>query len=143
MTIKAGIIYQVFHPLLTTCLLPITVLSVLNFRIVTASRQRLSTYNRMTSEVRLAKTMAIIVIVFIILNIPKMTLSIYEISTIPNILECFRRQCPYHISKKRWLFDSIVRYLVMLNSSINFIIYCFMGSNFRKTLMKIVLKTVL
>ena len=29
--------------------------------------------------------------------------------------------------------DHIVRYLIMLNSSINFIIYCFIGSNFRKT----------
>ena len=30
--------------------------------------------------------------------------------------------------------DSIIRYLVMLNSSINFIIYCFVGTNFRQTL---------
>ena len=34
------------------------------------------------------------------------------------------------------LLDSIIRYLVMLNSSINFIIYCFVGPNFRQTLIR-------
>ena len=138
--IKAGVIYQVFHPLSTNCIAPIAVLSVLNFKIGMASRQRLSTYTKLSSEIRMAKVMMIIVIIFIILNIPKMSLSIYEISTIPNILECFERQCPYHISTKRWLLDGIVRYMVMLNSSINFIVYCFFGSSFRSTLMQLLFK---
>ena len=139
-SIKAGIIFQVFHPLSTNCIVPIAILSVLNFKVVMASRQRLSTYTKLSSEIRMAKVMMIIVIVFVILNIPKMSLSIYEISTIPNILECFERQCPYHISTKRWLLDSLVRYMVMLNSSINFIIYCFVGSSFRSTLMMLLLR---
>ena len=140
MSIKSGIIYQVVHPVLTTCLAPIVILTVLNYKIVRASRQRLSTYNKMSSEIRMAKMMMIIVIVFILLNLPRMSLSIYEIFTIPNILECYERHCPYHISKKRWLMDSMVRYMVMLNSSINFIIYCFVGSSFRSTLRELFMK---
>ena len=33
--------------------------------------------------------------------------------------------------------DSVIRYLVMLNSSVNFIIYCFVGSRFRNSLKEI------
>ena len=140
MSIKAGIFYQVFHPVLTTCLAPIVILIVLNYKIVRVSRQRLSTYNKITAEIRMAKIMMIIVILFILLNLPKMSLSMFEIFTIPNILECYERQCPYHISKKRWLMDSLARYMVMLNSSINFIIYCFVGSSFRSTLIELLVK---
>ena len=83
--VNTGIIFQVFHPFGSTCIIPIMVLSVLNYKIVMASRQRLSTSNKLFSEIKMAKTMMIIVIVFIILNIPKMSLSLYEVSTIPNI----------------------------------------------------------
>ena len=93
-SIKAGIIYQVFHPLTTTSIIPIGVTSILNYKIVKASRQRLSTSNKINSEIKMAKTMMTVVMIFIILNFPKISLSLYEVSTIPNILECFESQCP-------------------------------------------------
>ena len=132
--IKVGIMYQIFHPVSTTVIIPILVLCILNYKIFMVSKQRCSKSKKLVNEFNLAKVMMSIVIVFFILNIPKMSLSLYEVSTIPNILECYERHCPYHISSKRWLLDSIIRYLVLLNSSINFIIYCFVGSNFRSTL---------
>ena len=81
-----------------------------------------------------------IVTVFIILIIPKMVLALYEVSTISDIVECYESSCYYYLSPKRWAMDIIIRYLVMLNSSINFIIYCFVGSNFRNTLKQIFLR---
>ena len=84
--------------------------------------------------------MMAIVIVFIILNIPRMILALYEVSTIPDIIDCYKNNCYYYLSSNRWMMDIVVRYLVMLNSSINFIIYCFVGSKFRNTLKKIFLK---
>ena len=83
----------------------------------------------------MAKIMMTIVAVFILLSIPKVILALFEVSTIPNILDCHQRQCRYYVSSERWVADSIIRYLVMLNSSINFIIYCFLGSKFRQTLL--------
>ena len=136
--IKAGIIYQIFHPLLTTCTIPIIVLSFFNYKVIETSKQRLSSSTKLAFEVSMARVMITIVIIFIIFNIPRMFLSLYEVSTIPNILDCYERQCPYYISSKRWLLDSIIRFLVMLNSSINLIIHCFMGSSFRRTLKELI-----
>ena len=64
-----------------------------------------------------------------------MMIALLEVSTIPNILDCYDRQCGYFITSKRWIADIIVRYLVMLNSSTNFLIYCCVGSNFRNTML--------
>ena len=133
MFIKIGIISQVFHPLATTCIIPICALSFLNYRILIGSK-RMSANSQ--NDISMAKIMMTIVTVFIILNIPKMVLALYEVMTIPNILECYRRRCHYYITSKRWVADSLIRYLVMLNSSTNFLIYCFVGSNFRRTLME-------
>ena len=67
--IKAGILYQVFHPLSTNCIIPIGVLCVLNSKIVIVSRQRSMANVRMSSEIRMARIMIIITIIFIILSL--------------------------------------------------------------------------
>ena len=130
--IQLSITYQVIHPLTTTCIVPIIVLSILNIKILMrACRIQAS---RMNNEKKLAKVMMCIVGVFIFLSMPKMILALYEVSTIPSILECYRNNCNYYISSGRWVADIIIRYLVLLNSSVNFIIYCFAGTNFREVL---------
>jgi hypothetical protein len=131
--IKFGIISQLFHPLSTTCLLPIIILCFLNYRIFLGSKRTLCTSTN--TDMSMAKIMMSIVAVFILLSIPKVILALFEVSTIPNILDCHQRKCRYYVSSERWVADSITRYLVMLNSSINFIIYCFLGSKFRQTLL--------
>ena len=86
-------------------------------------------------------------------------LTLFEVSTIHDIVECHQRRCGYRISGSRWFADSVIRYyqglleftkkisnilryLVLLNSSINFIIYCFVGSKFRITLRNHIFKVV-
>ena len=128
--IKVSIISQVFHPLTTTFLIPIILLTFLNYKIVLGSKRIHS--NRLKKEVSLSKIMMTLVAVFIILSIPRMSLALFEVSTIPNILECYKHMCRYYISSGRWVADIFIRYLVLLNSSTNFIIYCCVGANFRK-----------
>ena len=138
--IKVCIISQVFHPLTTTCLVPIILLSVLNYKIHHGSKRMVS--SRLKNEVSLSKVMMTIVIVFIVLSIPRMSLALYEVSTIPNIVDCHKRMCTYYISSGRWVADIFIRYLVLLNSSANFIIYCFVGTNFRKVLLDMTRKVL-
>ena len=124
---------------------------VLNIKIIWKSR-RLNGSNSHNIDFTLAKIMMSIVFVFIVLHFPKMIMALYEVnqisnsfknaqtfwqvSTIPDIFDCYRHGCLYYVSSSRWIADHIIRYLVMLNSSVNFIIYCFVGSNFRETLFK-------
>ena len=131
--IKVAILSQVVHPLSTTCVLPVIILAFLNYRILVKSRRLNSSTCRQV--ISMAKVMMTIVTVFIILSIPKLVFGLYEVSTIPNIMKCHARRCRYYISSMRWVVDSIIRYMGLLNSSVNFIIYCCVGSNFRRTFM--------
>ena len=133
MFIKVAIISQVSHPLTTPCIIPILLLVYLNHSIYTSARRMNVTPRR--SDISLENILVNIVAVFIILNLPKTMIALLEVSTIPSILDCYDRKCGYFITSKRWIADIIVRYLVMLNPSTNFIIYCFVGSNFRNTLL--------
>ena len=99
--IKFGIIYQVFHPLSTTCLIPIIVLCFLNYRIFIGSKRIIASSSN--TDISLAKIVMTVVSVFILLSIPKVFLALYEVTTIPNILECHERKCRYYISSERWL----------------------------------------
>ena len=56
---------------------------------------------------------------------------------IPTILKCFESGTFYFPPINQWLVDFLARYLAILNSSINFIIYCLVGSQFRNVLLEI------
>ena len=97
----------------------------------------------------MVKICSMIVLVFIICNMPRLVLGLFEVTRfatnnkiisftnylchrIPTILKCFHMKILYFTPLEQWLCDFIARYLVILNSSVNFIIYCLVGSEFRK-----------
>ena len=56
---------------------------------------------------------------------------------IPNILDSYHRRCRHFITSGRWVADIMIRYTVLLNSSVNFIIYCVAAVRFRAVLVEL------
>ena len=90
--------------------------------------------SKSTKEFILAKTMMAIVLVFLILNIPRLILGIMEVVEIGTVEVCYELGLDYDVGKHIYIFDFMARFLVILNSSINFIVYCLVGSEFREQL---------
>ena len=86
-----SILYQMIHPLTTLCLIPIIVLGILNYNIVKGS-QRI-TVSRLKPELSLYKVMMMVVVVFILTSIPRTSLALYEVTTLPNIITCQENSC--------------------------------------------------
>ena len=68
-----------------------------------------------------------IVALFFCLNMPRMILGSYEVSNTWLILRCVENKVKYLSTLEFYKWDSISRLLMVINSSINFLIYC-MGS---------------
>ena len=130
---QGGIVYQIFHPLLTTCMIPIVMMFMLNCAIIKRFRNSsTNTRNKMRylflnnflakngflhfttfviiltvyplnnrREIRMSVIMMIIFVVFVLTNMPRTVLGLYEVTTISSILECYDRACQYHVSSLR------------------------------------------
>ena len=92
--------------------------------------------SKRTKEFVLAKTMMAIVLVFLILNIPRLILGIMEVVEIGTVEVCYELGLDYDVGKHIYILDFMARFLVILNSSVNFIVYCLVGSEFRDQLRK-------
>ena len=51
---------------------------------------------------------------------------------IPDIFHCLDNNVFYFAPTSQWLIDILTRFLAVVNSSVNFLIYCIMSSQFRK-----------
>ena len=104
-------------------------------------------------DLHLTKIVFTIVLVFLVLNFPRLVLGVYEISRYLSailknapfvhlhnfrynlIVDCFNSPTGMYFGPEwQHLVDMIARYLAVLNSSINFIIYCVAGKQFRSVL---------
>ena len=98
------------------------------------SRKFFHPQSRRSREFQLAKTMMVLVLVFLILNSPRLILGLIEVTQLSAVELCYEHNLDYHISKETYLLDFLARLLVIVNSSTNFLIYCLTGSQFRHQL---------
>ena len=82
--------------------------------------------------------MMVLVMVFLILNTPRIILGMIEVSRLENVELCYETGQEYNVSKEDYISDIFARFLVILNSSLNFLIYCFVSSDFRNRLYSMV-----
>ena len=90
--------------------------------------------SKRTKEFQLARTMMVLVMVFLILNTPRIILGVIEVSQLRTVEQCYENELEYYVSKQAYILDFFARLLVILNSSMNFLIYCMVGSEFRSKL---------
>ena len=93
--------------------------------------------SKRSREFQLARMMMVLVMVFLFLNSPRLVLSLVEVTQLSTVEKCYKLGLDFHIYKTTYLLDFTARFLVILNSSINFIIYCMAGSQFRHKLLTI------
>ena len=98
------------------------------------SRKFFHPQSQRSREFQLAKTMMVLVLVFLILNSPRLILGLIEVTQLSAVELCYEHNLDYHISKETYLLDFLARFLVIVNSSTNFLIYCLTGSQFRHQL---------
>ena len=148
--------YKVWSNLIITAIVPIAILIFCNISIflqMRKSRQEMqhSRHTRSTSQqnnednhstngscqsgdYNLAMILAGIVIVFCVCHCLRVFLAFYSVSVMERTNECIVKG--KEAAHPSWLYviSALNHLMLMVNSSINFIIYCAVGSKFRKVL---------
>ena len=82
-------------------------------------------------EIKLAYVTITIVGVFFILNIPRVFMGAYEVSKMYLVIHCAEYRTEYHPEMWYYRSDNVCRLFMVLNSSINFLIYCIGNDQFK------------
>ena len=113
--------------------------------------------SKRTKDFILARTMMALVFVFLILNTPRLILGLIEVvetshfspcngnlyrqvTQLPRVEACYEAGLEYYMKKETYILDLLARFLVIINSSVNFVIYCLVGSQFRSELSTMIRK---
>ncbi|TRY77068.1 hypothetical protein TCAL_00022 [Tigriopus californicus] len=89
-----------------------------------------------TNDIKLAPILFGVVIVFVLCNSLRVILNIYDFSVVDSIIDCEKKgvgRLP-----PSWILCSISvsHLLLMVNSSVNFLVYCVAGTRFRRVLVR-------
>ncbi len=153
--LKANLYLRMLHPLATTGIVPTLLLVILNARIykgILRLRERkvqrlsLSTnadsnlksitngksfHPRNRHEIHMTYIAILIVVTFILLNTTRVVLGFFEVADIWLIIKCVEAEARYFKSLAFYKADTVARLLMVLNSSVNFLIYCWASSKFK------------
>jgi len=125
--------YQNWCRLILTCVLPVGALVFFNTRIFQGIKytHQKATNRAVSGELNLATVLICIVVVFIICHIPRVILNCAEFFMLDQILNC-----PDTFTPPNWnlCLASVNHALLIVNASINFIIYTSVGDSFKLSL---------
>ena len=108
------------------------ILIVLNVRIcrgIQILHQRRTSRNR--KELNMAYIAIVIVSLFVISNMPRILAGAQEVTNTSLIIHCIENKAQYIPSMDFYKLDFVARLLMVVNSSINFLIYCAVSAPFK------------
>ena len=113
-------------------IIPFTVICFLNCKIYSAVKQRRKIVRRKPDD-NISVVLMMIVASFVICNTLRILLNMHEITVVDEILSC---RCSHLGGFPMWILiiGFISPVLLVLNSSVNFLIYCVFGTKFRQVL---------
>jgi hypothetical protein len=132
--------------LIVTGVIPFGSLAYLNYRIYTVVRRRRRMTNRpcVTSaasaaqkaeETRQAIVLFVIVILFVCCHALRILLNINELVTLEVVRASIKNGC-FGVPFWALIGAAVSHFLITFNSSVNFFIYCFMSTIFRRILIR-------
>ena len=113
-------------------IIPFTVICFLNCKIYCAVKQRRNIARRKPDD-NISVVLMMIVASFVICNTLRILLNMHEITVVDEILSC---RCSHLGGFPIWILilGFISPVLLVINSSVNFLIYCVFGTKFRQVL---------
>jgi len=133
--------YLMYFRMFITAIIPLILMLFLNLRILfdigTVKVQRFGNNRRWRTELNLFIILLCIVITFLCCHTPRIIIDMWEFSNLYSIAECIglRKVYPNHnFLPPTWIscLSHVSHTMNILNSSVSFIIYSFVGHTFRK-----------
>lgn len=125
-------VYFIYLNLIVMFGIPFSLLSVLNVMLIRAVRKAHQERSRMSQsvskEANLTVMLIAVIIVFLVCQLPSIADNILW-----TIFDASVLQCSIHYTR----FTTISNLMVVVNSAVNFILYCLFGKRFRRTFVKI------
>ena len=117
----------------STAIIPVTLLILLNARIIwdlisSANVQRFGSFRRQRKEINTSFVLLCIVLIFFCCHALRIVVDIHEFSNVENIIRCDLWLPGYWMQA----LVPVSHFTMILNSSVNFIVYCLVGHTFRK-----------
>ena len=137
--------YVTYCRMFFTVIIPFIALLTINLRIIADLNKLKSkpfgSQRKLWKEVNMFMVLLSIVIIFICCNTPRTIIDIWEFYHLEDIVKCndlfMNEEMDHQFLPEKWIecLTHISHFTAILNSSINFLIYCVVGHNFRKELL--------
>jgi len=134
--------YRTYFKIFSTAVVPFLALIFINLRIIVdlshVKPKRFGSHRKLWKEMNMFLVLLCIVVTFICCHVPRVVIDIWEFSHVESIVQCNELmragEAAHAFLPPKWIecLTHISHFTGILSSSTNFLIYCFIGHNFRK-----------